>query len=104
MAKYVVDNKPSPIDFESIQKGTTARILQNCKNLLRCHMGEAPYDRMRGINPVVYDLPIAELNNVLLSEVDRVLEWEPKARAVSAKASMEGNGQLVLTVIVDIPD
>lgn len=101
MAQYVIDDTDAPIEFECNKDGNTVRTLQNCKNLIRCHMGEVPYDRMRGINPAIYDLPLTALNGVILSEVDRALEWEPDATAVRAWATME-KGRTVVHAIVDV--
>lgn len=101
MAKYTIDNRPGPIDFESnadIQK----RTMQNVKNLIMCRMGEVPYDRMRGINPGLFDLGIDEMNAQLLPEIDRVLGWEPDAEAVSATATLDENGDTVITVVVEV--
>lgn len=102
MARYLIDNTAAPIDFESNKNGNVERTLQNCKNLIRCKMGEVPYDRRRGLNPAVFDMPIAQLNNVLLSEIDRVLAWEPDAEAVSAKAYRNEKGELIIQCIVDV--
>ena len=101
MAKYVIDSRAEPIDFEC-SDDALRRTLQNCKNLLRCWMGELPYDRKRGLNPAIYDMGLTELNQILLQEVDRVLGWEPDARAVSAAAALDENGETVITVVVEI--
>lgn len=101
MAKYTIDNRQGPIDFESnadIQK----RTMQNVKNLIMCRMGEVPYDRMRGINPGLFDLGIEEMNAQLLPEIDRVLGWEPDAEAVSATATLDESGETVITVVVEV--
>lgn len=104
MAKYVIDNTDAPIDWESNKAGNTIRTLQNCKNLIKCHLGEVPYDRRRGINPAIFDMPMGKLQTVLLSEIDRVLAWEPDAQAVSATAKRDDAGQLIITVVVDIAE
>lgn len=104
MAYYEIDNTKAPIDFECNKEGNTERTLQNCKNLLMCRMGEVPYDRRRGLNPAVFDMPLPELNNVILSEVDRVLAWEPDAKAVSARAYRDGNGELIIRCVVDVAE
>lgn len=101
MAKYTIDNRRSPIDFEC-NGDILARTLQNCKNLLMCRKGEVPYDRMRGLDPAIYDLPLPEANEVILPEMDRVLGWEPDARAVSAKVELDRDGETVITVVVEI--
>lgn len=103
MAKYTIDNRQAPIDFEC-NDDRTKRILQNCKNLIRCRMGEVPYDRRRGINPAIYDLGLDEANSQLMPEIDRVIMWEPNAKAVSAWAAFDENGDTVITVIVEIAE
>lgn len=100
MQRYTIDTRPEPIDFEC--GDSVRRTLQNCKNLLRCRMGELPYDRKRGMNPALFDLGITELNQILLPEIDRVLGWEPDATAVSAAAALDENGNTVITVVVEI--
>ena len=78
MAQYEITNQPSPIDFECNNE-IIARTLQNAKNLLMCKMGEVPYDRYRGFDPALFDLPIQEFEEQLLPELDRVMLWEPDA-------------------------
>ena len=101
MARYTIDNRPAPIDFEC-NDNSLLRTLQNVKNLLMCRMGEVPYDRMRGLNPAIFDIGIEELNAQLLPEIDRVLGWEPDAKAVSAEATLDENGETRITVIVEV--
>ena len=100
MARYTVDTTPTPIDFECTDG--IRRVLQNVKNLLRCRMGEVPYDRMRGVDPSIFDKGIEAVNQSLLPEIDRVLLWEPNAEAVAAAASTDENGDTVVTVTVEI--
>lgn len=100
MAQYLITNQPGPVDFEEGREAE--RILQNCKNLIMTRMGEVPYDRMRGLNPAVWDMPMEELNTQILPEVDRVLAWEPRAKAVSASAGMDRNGETVISVVVEV--
>lgn len=101
MAMYTIDNRPGPINFES-NKNMLQRTLQNAKNLIMCRMGEVPYDRKRGIDPALFDMPIIDVNEQLMPEIDRVLGWEPDAEAVSAVATRDENGDTVITVVVDI--
>ena len=35
-----------------------------------CRMGEVPFDRMRGLNPALFDLPLNEMQEQLLPELD----------------------------------
>lgn len=101
MAYYTIDNRPSPIDFEC-NRSIRQRTIQNVKNLLMCRMGEIPYDRMRGLNPALFDMGLPEMNEQLMPEVDRVLGWEPDARAISAVAALDENGETAITVVVEI--
>lgn len=101
MAQYSINNIPGTINTEC-GADRTRRILQNCKNLLMCRMGEIPYDRMRGLNPAIFHLPLPIVNEKILPEVDRILAWEPRAVAVKASAERDNNGDTIITVVVDI--
>ena len=101
MAKYQIDNIPAPIDFQ--EKDVVLRTLQNAKNLLMCRMGEVPYDRYRGFDPALYDLPIAELRMRLMPELDRVMMWEPDVEVVEAEATLLENGAVYIKVILELP-
>lgn len=101
MAMYTIDNRTGPIDFEN-NGDILRRTLRNVKNLIMCRMGEVPFDRMRGINPAIFDMPINELNQQLMPEIDRVLGWEPDAEAVSATATQDENGGTIITVVVEV--
>lgn len=103
MAKYTIDNTLGHIDFEC-NNDHTKRVLQNCKNLISCRMGEVPYDRKRGLDPALFDMGIEEMNGQLMPEIDRVLAWEPDAEAVSAQATISEDGETVITVIVDVAE
>lgn len=101
MAQYTIDNRPAPVDFEC-NNDLLQRTLQNCKNLLMTQMGEVPYDRYRGFDPSLYDLPMQELNENLVPELDRVMMWEPDAEVVDAQAALDENGECVITMTVEI--
>lgn len=100
MAEYQIDNVASPIDFQ--ESDILARTLQNAKNLLMCYMGEVPYDRYRGFDRTLYDLPIADMNDELLPELDRIMEWEPDIEVVDAEATLLEDGSTYIKVIVDV--
>ncbi len=101
MARYQIDNVASPIDFQ--ESNIVMRTLQNAKNLLMCQMGEVPYDRYRGFDPALYDLPIDEFREQLLPELDRVMMWEPDVEVVDAEATLLGNGEIYIKVILELP-
>ena len=101
MAKYQIDNIASPIDFQ--ESDAIKRTLQNAKNLLMCHMGEVPYDRYRGFDPALYDLPIGELQSALLRELDLVMMWEPNVEVLEAEATLLDGGGVYIKVILELP-
>lgn len=101
MAHYRIDNDPAPLDFE--QTGEPGRTLQNAKNLLRLRKGELPYDRSRGFDAALFDLPLSEFRERLLPELDRVLRWEPDAEAVSAEARLREDGTVYITALLELP-
>lgn len=99
MARYQIDNVQYPIDFQ--ESDIVKRALQNAKNLLMCHMGEVPYDRFRGFDPALYDLPMPMLKAELMPELDRIMIWEPDVKVVEANASLLPNGGTYISVIVN---
>ncbi|MBQ7214314.1 MAG: hypothetical protein IJS25_07270 [Bacteroidales bacterium] len=100
MAQYQIDNVASPIDFQ--EDDIVLRTLQNAKNLLMCQMGEVPYDRYRGFDASLYDLPIEKLREELLPELDRVMMWEPDVEVVDAEATLLGDGFVYIKAILDV--
>lgn len=101
MARFQIDNIDYPINFQT--GDVLQRTLQNAKNLLMCHMGEVPYDRFRGFDPALFDLPMDELNEELLPELDRIMEWDPDIEVEEAEASLLEDGSLYITAIIDVP-
>ena len=99
MAKYQIDNIPSPIDFQS--GDLVQRTLQNVKNLLMCRMWEVPYDRFRGFDPAIYDLPIPALRTELLPELNRLMMYEPDVSVEDAEATLLPSGEVYIKVIVN---
>ena len=100
MARYRIDNQPEPIDWEG--KGEVARAVRNAKNLLMLRQGELPYDRLRGFDQAVYDLPIGEMRARLMPEIDMTLMWEPDAEAVSADCKILPGGAALVEAVIEI--
>lgn len=73
-------------------KGYEQRTLANARNLLRLQKGEIPYDRMRGLDPALYDMPITQAQGIILAEVTRVLAWEPDIRVLAARIVPTSDG------------
>lgn len=101
MAQYKITNQPAPLDFECNSK-PILRTVQNAKNLLMCRMGEVPYDRYRGFDQALLKLPIPELQEKLLPELDRVMLWEPDVEVVEASCHLDSNGETVITVTIEV--
>lgn len=102
MAQYEITNLPGDIDF-ACRDGTARRWVQNAKNLLRCRRGEVPFDRKRGFDPALFDLPGDEMQRRLLPELDRVMLWEPHVEVVSATAKLE-NGETVIRCVIEVEE
>lgn len=100
MARYQIDNMPSPINFQ--ESDTLLRTIQNAKNLLMCRMGEVPYDRYRGFDASLFNLPMAQFRAELMPELDRVMEWEPDVEVVSATATLLDGGDVRIDVTLEI--
>ena len=100
--RYAIDNQSAPIDFAIGSDDIVARTLQNAKNLLMTHMGEIPYDRLRGFDAGLFDLPLPRLNEQLLPELDRVMLWEPDVTVISATAEMDARGEVIFRAVIDI--
>lgn len=100
MAKYQIDNIPAPIYFG--EDDVIKRTLQNAKNLLMCRMWEVPYDRFRGLDPAIFDLPITQTRMELLPELDRIMMYEPDVEVVDAEATLLPDGSTYIKVILDV--
>lgn len=100
MAQYEITNLPEPIDFEC-SSSLLRRTLQNAKNLLMCKMGEVPFDRQRGLDPALFDLPMEKMQERLMPELDRVMLWEPDVEVVSAKIERNADGETVVRCIIE---
>ena len=101
--RYIIDNQPEEIGFET-QGNRRGRVLQNCKNLLMTRMGEVPYDRYRGFDPALYHMPLPTVKNSLLPELDRLFQYEPRAKLISADAEMLENGETLIRVTLEIDE
>lgn len=102
MAQFQIDNVASPIDFQG--SNMLQRTLQNAKNLLMCRMGEVPYDRYRGFDVKLFELPIEQFNTELLPELDRLMTYEPDVEVVSAEGKLLENGQAYIRVVLEVND
>ena len=100
MALYQIDNVQSPINWQ--EDDIIQRTLQNAKNLLMCRMGEVPYDRFRGFDNALFELPITLIRSELLPELDRIMMWEPDVEVDDAEATLLSDGSTYIKVIIDV--
>jgi len=101
MPTYIVDNRAAPIDFEC-PYDFVARTLQNTKNLLMTRLGEVPYDRFRGFNWALYDMPLPLMREELMPELDRMLLWEPDVEVESAECYLNSDGETIIEMTVEV--
>lgn len=106
MAQYIITNREEAIPFESCRDETN-RIIQNAKNLLTTRLGEVPYDRLRGFNTQLYDLPFDDFLFELPDEIERLMMWEDRAEVVSSDATIETKGEglyngILITVVIEV--
>ena len=108
MAKnqYIITNEPAAINFELDAESINGEIraVINAKNLLMTKMGEIPYDRQRGFNTALYDLPMGELQGKLMMELDRVMLWEPYVEVVEATILRYEESRVVFQVIIEVSE
>ena len=101
--QYVINNIREPIDFE-IGSDAQRRAVQNAKNLIMTRMGEVPLDRQRGFDQSLYDMPINDLQDVLMEELDRVMAWEPYVEVVSATIVRDEIGRVTFECVIEVAD
>ena len=101
--QYIITNAPEKINFE-IGNDAEARAVQNAKNLMMTRMGEIPYDRQRGFDRRLYDMPIGEMQAFLMEELDRLFLWEPYVEAIEAEIVREENGELIIRATIEVSD
>jgi hypothetical protein len=103
MARYIITNEPEKINFEIGADGQ-ARAVQNAKNLLMLKMGEIPYNRQRGFDHRLYDLPMGEIQGLLMEELDRVFLWEPYVEAVEAEILRMEESRVIIQVTIEVSE
>ena len=103
MALYEVTSEPVPLDFEcTMVSNIIERTLWNVRNLITLRRGEVPYDRQRGLDPAIFDLPYLEANAALLPELDRCLLWEPDAEVYDGWLEITDSGDTIVHCVVEI--
>lgn len=102
MAIYTISNRPAAIQWEISPSDWVMRTLQNCKNLLMTRMGDVPYDRYRGLDSAIYDMPISEVRARLHEEIERVLLWEPDAEVVAVRCRPAAETESGISILIEV--
>jgi len=103
MAMYEITSEPSELDIECTQANDMVqRTIRNAKNLITLRMGEIPYDRQRGLNPAVFDLPYDEAEAAIVQELDRCLLWEPDAEVVEGWIELRDEGEAIVHCVIEV--
>ena len=101
MAEYVISTSNPVLNWTATGN---ERIVQNVLNLIRTFRYSVGYDRTRGINPAVVDMPLNEAVMVYTAEIYRVVElYEPRATVTSVSFSgLDDDGNMDFEVAIEI--
>lgn len=103
MALYEITSEEMPLDFEStMEKNMLERTIRNAKNLLMCRRGEVPFDRQRGLDTAIFDMPFDQANGLITQELDRVMLWEPDAEVAEAWLERDEKGETIVHCVLEI--
>lgn len=103
MALYEITTEQLPLDFEcTMANNIIERTIRNVKNLMMIRKGEIPFDRQRGLDPSVFDIPIMQAQAIIVAELDRVMLWEPDAEVYEGWIDINSNGETVVHCVVEI--
>lgn len=103
MAMYEITSEPGPLDFEcTTANDIVQRTIRNAKNLITLRMGEIPYDRQRGLNPAIFDLPYDEAEAIIVQELDRCMLWEPDAEVIEGWIELDDDGEAIVHCVIEI--
>jgi len=101
LAEYVISTSNPVLNWTATGN---ERIVQNVLNLIRTFRYSVGYDRTRGINPAVVDMPLNEAVMVYTAEIYRVVElYEPRATVTSVSFSgLDDDGNMDFEVAIEI--
>lgn len=100
--QYTIDTQSRPLILKPDSE--MERVAQNCKNILRTQMGEVPYDRMLGLSPELYSMPVMRMNEIILNEAEMALAFEPRAKVIAARAYQTEKMETVIEVTIEIEE
>lgn len=103
MALYEITTEDAELDFDcTMASDMVERTLRNAKNLIMCRKGEVPYDRQRGLDPAIFDLPYMEAEEALIPELERAMLWEPDADVEDGWLDIDDDGETVVHCLINI--
>ena len=103
MLLYEVTSEKTDLEFEStVAENLIERTIRNVKNLLMLRMGEVPYDRYRGLDPALFELPYPEANEIVLQELDRCMLWEPDVDVTDGWLEIDDKGETIVHCVIKI--
>lgn len=94
-------SKPVQIDWTA--QGAN-RIVQNVRNLISTFRYEIAYNRVKGIDPGIFDKPADIVAVLYASEVHRVVaEYEPGATVKEVQfTGIDDEGNMQFKVVIDV--
>ena len=102
MAQYEITTQMLPLDFEcTMANGLLERTIRNAKNLLMTRKGEIPFDRQRGLDQALFDMPFGDAQQAIMAELDRVMLWEPDVEVAAGWIERDESGETVVQCIVE---
>lgn len=69
-------------------------------NLFRLHRGQVPYERVKGLDPRLYDRPIITADTQLRQDADWLIDtYEPRVaiKSISITRSEDASGDFIVT-------
>lgn len=74
-------------------------------NLLQLYMGEVPYERVKGLNPRMYDRPLLSADAQLRQDADWLVDtYEPRASIKAINVAQKDTASGVFSITADIED
>ncbi|WP_069997746.1 hypothetical protein [Cellulosilyticum sp. I15G10I2] len=82
----------------------TQRTLQNVRNLISTWRYEVAYDRTKGLDPNILDMPFDDAVALYVAEVYRLIEtYEPNATVQSVTPiGLDSFGNISLKVVIEV--
>lgn len=99
---YEIDTSlPSSLNWNATED---ERVIQNIRNLISTWRYEVAYDRTKGLNPKILDMPAGAAQALYISEIYRLIQtYEPGVKVKNVKLiAINPDGQIIVKVVVEI--